>query len=101
VLHSADIYAHYAKTMEDALRAEELRTTTETRAEKIDFKIREARKERIPYILVVGEKEAADGTVSLRSRAGEEGATPLDQAVERISKAARTRENDGATHTLQ
>jgi len=101
VLPISDKYAEYAKTVEDALRAEGLRTTTDTRAEKIGFKIREARNERIPYILVVGEKEAADGTVSLRSRAGEEGATPLDQAVERISKAARTRENDGATHTLQ
>ena len=100
VLPISDKFADYANTVKDAFVAEGIRAQTDMRAEKIGFKIREARNERIPFILVVGEKEAADGTVALRSRAGEEGVVPLAQAVERISKVSRTRENDGATQSL-
>jgi len=101
VLPISDKYADYAKSVEDALRAEGLRVHTDMRAEKIGYKIREARNERIPYILVVGEKEAADKTVALRSRAGEEGAVPLAKAVEQIADAAKSRVNDGATHVKE
>jgi len=95
VLPISDKYADYARQVEEAMHAAGLRVQTDSRAEKIGYKIREARNERVPYILVVGEKEAADGTVSLRSRAGEEGAVPLGEAVERIAKVSRTRVNDG------
>ena len=101
VLPISDKFADYAKSVEAALHTESLRVYTDTRAEKIGYKIREARHQRIPYILVVGEKEAADGTVALRSRAGEEGAVPLAQAIDRISRANKTRENDGGTIVSQ
>ena len=67
--------------------------TVDTRTEKIGFKIREARLARLPYMLVVGEKEAADSTVSVRSRfAGDEGIKSLDEFIEQISKEIRTKE---------
>ena len=101
VLPISDKFADYAKTVEDALKSEGIRAHTDTRAEKIGYKIREARNERIPYILVVGEKEAAEGTVALRSRAGEAGAVPLAMAVKRITDAAIARVNDGATQVKE
>ncbi|MCL2673854.1 MAG: threonine--tRNA ligase [Defluviitaleaceae bacterium] len=96
ILPISDKFTNYAKSVEKALVADGIRATIDTRAEKIGYKIREARNERIPYILVVGEKEAEEGTVSLRSRAGDEGSVPLAEAVKRIVQADRTRENDGA-----
>jgi len=101
ILPISDKFIDYAKSVEKALVAEGLRAAIDTRAEKIGYKIREARNERIPYILVVGEKEAEEGTVSLRSRAGDEGSVSLAEAVQRIAKADRTRENDGAAFTTE
>ena len=68
-------------------------TSVDNRAEKIGFKIREARLEKIPYMLVVGEKEQADKTVSVRSRfAGDEGVKPISEFIEQISEEIRTKE---------
>jgi threonyl-tRNA synthetase len=54
----------------DQLAAAGLRTELDERQEKINYKIREAQLQKIPYMLVVGDREAADGTVSVRSRSG-------------------------------
>ena len=63
------------------------------RPEKIGFKIRETWKQKVPYMLVVGEKEEADGTVAVRSRfAGDEGAKPLADFIDAICKEIRTKE---------
>ena len=57
------------------------------RSEKIGYKIREARNERVPYMLIIGEKEENDKTVALRSREnGDEGSTTVKELVDRISK---------------
>ena len=65
----------------------------DARSEKIGYKIRESRLAKVPYMLVVGEKEEADGTVSVRSRfAGDEGVKPIAEFVERICKEIRTKE---------
>ena len=67
--------------------------TVDTRAEKIGFKIREARMEKLPYMLIVGQQEEEDGTVSVRSRfAGDEGVKPLQQFVDDICREIRTKE---------
>jgi threonyl-tRNA synthetase len=66
--------------------------TVDSRAEKIGYKIREARLDKLPYMLVVGQQEEADGTVSVRSRfAGDEGVKPLAEFTEQITKEIRTK----------
>ena len=63
------------------------------RDEKIGYKIREARNERIPYIIVVGEKEEKENTISLRSRKnGDEGTFKLESLIERISNEISNKE---------
>ena len=67
--------------------------TVDNRSEKIGFKIREARLDKLPYMLVVGQQEEADGTVSVRSRfAGNEGTKSLDEFIDAICKEIRTKE---------
>ena len=67
--------------------------TVDNRSEKIGYKIREARLARLPYMLVVGEKEEAEGLVSVRSRfAGDEGQKSLDAFIDQICKEIRTKE---------
>jgi threonyl-tRNA synthetase len=70
VLPIADRHAGYAASVRDRLAAAGLRVELDDRQEKIGYKIREAQLQKIPYMLVAGDREAADGTVSVRSRAG-------------------------------
>ena len=77
-----------------ALEAANIRTEIDTRAEKIGYKIREARLQKIPYMLVVGAKEEEENTVSVRSRfAGDEGAKSLDDFIAAITEEIKNREN--------
>lgn len=93
VLPISDKYREYADSVLMELRKNGIDATVDTRAEKIGFKIRDARLKRIPYLLVVGEKEAADKTVSVRSRyLGDEGAKPLDTFIEDVCREIRTKE---------
>jgi len=85
VLPISDKYSDYAESVVKSLRNKGVSVEADYRAEKIGYKIREARLERIPYILVVGEKEAANNEVSVRSRKNDdEGAIKLDAFIERI-----------------
>jgi threonyl-tRNA synthetase len=59
--------------------------------EKLGAKIRDAQLEKIPYMLIVGEKEASSGSVSLRKRSGEQGSMSLDQFVAEARRAIDTR----------
>jgi threonyl-tRNA synthetase len=70
VLPIADRHLDYAKSVVSELKAAGFRVELDERQEKIGFKIREAQLQKIPYMLVVGDKEAANGTVAVRSRAG-------------------------------
>ena len=70
VLPIADRHAEYARTVRDRLAAGGLRVELDERQEKINYKIREAQLQKVPYMLVVGDREVAEGTVSVRSRAG-------------------------------
>jgi len=82
VLPVADRHHEYASSVVARLRAEGLRGEADTRNEKIGFKIREAEVQKIPYILVVGDKETAAGTVSVRLRGGQDrGVMPLADFV--------------------
>ena len=93
ILPISDKYAEYAEEVKQELARNGVDVTVDHRSEKIGFKIRDARLNRLPYMLVVGEKEASDRTVSVRSRyAGDEGIEAVDSFVDRICKEIRTKE---------
>ena len=93
ILPISDKYAEYAEEVKQELARNGVDVTVDHRSEKIGFKIRDARLNRLPYMLVVGEKEASDRTVSVRSRyAGDEGIEAVDSFVDRIYKEIRTKE---------
>ncbi len=80
LLPISDKFTDYAKSVEEALKQEGFRCELDARAEKIGYKIREARAERVPYLLIFGEKEAENGSVSVRKRdEGDLGSMPLAQ----------------------
>ncbi len=93
VLPISEKYAGYAASVEEKLKDNGILVTTDNRSEKIGFKIREARLAKVPYMLVVGQKEEEEGVVSVRSRfAGDEGQKALDSFIDQISKEIRTKE---------
>lgn len=95
LLPISDKYNDYAETVVKSLRSKGIRVEVDYRAEKIGYKIREARLERSPYILIVGEQEAESNTVAVRSRKnGDEGSVDLVAFEERILKEIATRERD-------
>ena len=84
VLPIADRHLDYAREVVAALRKAGLKADLDDRQEKVNYKIREAQLQKIPYMLVVGDREAADRAVAVRSRAkGDLGARSLDQFVDR------------------
>lgn len=93
VLPISEKYHDYAEKVEEQLKANGILCTVDERSEKIGYKIRDARLKKIPYMLVVGEKEQADGLVSVRSRFnGDEGQKALDAFIDDICKEIRTKE---------
>ena len=93
VLPISDKYEAYAAEVEKKLKANGILCSVDNRSEKIGYKIREARLDKLPYMLVVGQQEAEEHTVSVRSRfAGDEGVKPLDEFIEQICKEIRTKE---------
>ena len=79
----------------DKLNAAGIRVETDLRNEKIGFKIREAQMQKIPYMLIIGDKEVENGVVAVRSRkAGDLGTMTLDAFIERIDEEVRTKAID-------
>jgi threonyl-tRNA synthetase len=79
ILPIADRHLDYGRSVQGRLQAAGLRVELDDRQEKIGYKIREAQLQKVPYMLVVGDREAAEGTVSVRTRAGgDQGASPVD-----------------------
>ena len=92
ILPISEKYADYAEKVRKELALADVDVTVDNRSEKIGFKIREARMDRLPYMLVVGQQEEADGTVSVRSRfAGDEGVKPLSEFIAQITEEIRTK----------
>ncbi len=86
VLPISDKYEEYAQSVCKALKKAGIDATVDSRSEKIGFKIREARLDKLPYMLVVGQQEEADNTVSVRSRfAGDEGVKSLGSFIADIT----------------
>ena len=93
MLPISDKYNDYAQKVLSELKKNGIDASIDARSEKIGFKIRAARLEKLPYMLVVGKQEEEDGTVSVRSRfAGNEGVKPLEQFIDQISREIRTKE---------
>ena len=87
VLPISDSFMEYCHEVIDKLRKYGIRCEIDNRSEKIGYKIREARNERVPYMIIVGEKEKNHGNISLRSRdMGEEGSTSLEEFITRVLK---------------
>jgi threonyl-tRNA synthetase len=97
VLPIADRHAEYARSVRDALAAADLRVELDERQEKIGYKIREAQVQKIPYMLVVGDREVAEGTVSVRSRSGgDQGSRRVDEFVaQAVAEIAAKGEPEG------
>ena len=93
VLPISDKYLDYAEKVRKELAANGVDVTVDGRSEKIGYKIREARMDKLPYMLVVGANEEEQGLVSVRSRfAGNEGQKPLAEFIDQICKEIRTKE---------
>ncbi len=93
VLPISEKYADYAAKIEKELKDNGIRCSVDNRSEKIGFKIRETRLDRVPYMLVVGQKEEEENKVSVRSRyLGDEGQKDLSDFIDAISKEIRTKE---------
>ena len=83
--HSNDKYNDYAESIVKSLRNKGIRIEADYRAEKIGYKIREAQLEKVPYMLVIGDKEVEANTVSVRSRKeGDIGAIKVEEFISKI-----------------
>ena len=92
ILPISDKFVEYANEVKENLESKGVRVEVDLRAEKIGYKIREARNERVPYMIVVGEKEENDKTISVRSRDnGDEGAVDLNSFIDRIMAEIKNR----------
>lgn len=92
VLPISDKYLDYAKQVDAKLNAEGIRSSVDARAEKIGYKIRDARLMKVPYMVIVGAKEEEEQKISVRSRfAGDEGQTELASFIRSIQEEIRTR----------
>jgi threonyl-tRNA synthetase len=95
VLPITDEVAGYAEKVCAALCEKGLRAEVDTRSEKLGYKIRDGETMKVPYLLVVGGREAAAGAVALRLRhRRDEGVMPLAAAVDRIENTVRTRSRE-------
>ena len=92
VMPITDRTADYAKDVCAKLSELGIRAETDLRNEKIGYKIREAQMQKLPYMLVVGDREAEAGAVAVRTRTGEDlGAMPLDAFIARITEEIKTK----------
>jgi threonyl-tRNA synthetase len=85
VASTRDEFNDYAKAVGARLRAARVRVEVDIRSERLPRKIRDAKLKKVPYIAVVGEREASVQQVNVRNRAGEEVAMPLESFMEKIS----------------
>ena len=93
VLPISERHHEYAKDLQEKLDKAGFRVECDTRNEKIGYKIREAQLQRTPYMLVVGDKEAEEGTVSVRHRKdGDLGSMTLEAFMDKMRAEVESRE---------
>ena len=87
VMAVSEKFSDYAQKVQDELKAAGIRSEADLRNEKLGYKIREARMQRVPYMVIVGEKEMEEGTISVRKRdEGDLGAMKLEELVGKIKE---------------
>lgn len=92
LLPIADRHLDYLNAIKDRLEKRGIRCEIDDRSEKIGFKIRSAQLEKVPYMLVAGDKDIENSTVSVRSRKdGEQGACSVDEFIQKIEKEIETK----------
>jgi threonyl-tRNA synthetase len=95
VIPIADRHNDYANRVLETLKAAGIRAEVDTRGERMNAKVRDAQMQKIPYMLVVGDREAADNAVSVRLRTNENlGARPLAGFVEHVQEIIKTRSRE-------
>src|SRR6266446_446612 len=95
IIPIADRHQEYAYKVLEALKAAGVRAEVDTRGERMNAKVRDAQLQKIPYMLVVGDKEAANNAVAVRPRTNENlGATPLADFIERITNIIKTKSRE-------
>jgi threonyl-tRNA synthetase len=95
VIPIADRHIEYANRVQATLKAAGVRAEVDARSERMNAKVRDAQLQKIPYMLVVGDKEAADNAVAVRLRTNENlGATPLDVFIERITNIVESKSRE-------
>jgi threonyl-tRNA synthetase len=87
VMNITDAQNEYAVSIAEALKEKDVRTELDARNEKIGFKIREARLQKVPYMVIVGDREKDEGTITVRSRDGEQQAMRLDEFIALVKSA--------------
>ena len=94
IIPVADRHLDYARRLETELKDEQVRVRVDARSERMNLKIRQAQLDKIPYMLVVGDKEAAEHTVSVRLRSGEQSSESWDSFKEKLSLAIASKAKD-------
>jgi len=94
IIPVADRHLDYARRLETELKDEQVRVRVDARSERMNLKIRQAQLDKIPYMLVVGDKEAAEHTVSVRLRSGEQSSESWDNFKEKLSLAIASKAKD-------
>ena len=95
IIPVADRHLDYARKLEAELQSERIRVEVDARSERVNLKIRQAQLDKIPYMLVVGDKEVAASTVSVRLRGGEQlTSQSVDDFKETVGTAAINKAKD-------
>ena len=95
IIPIADRHNEYASRVQAALKAAGIRADVDTRSERMNAKVRDAQLQKIPYMLIVGDREAADNAVSVRLRTNENrGATPLDAFIKHITSIVESKSRE-------
>ncbi len=94
IIPVADRHLEYAHSLETELKNDKIRAVVDTRSERVNLKIRQAQLDKIPYMLVVGDKELTDGTVAVRLLNGEQATMSRDSFRETIGKVITSRSRD-------
>ncbi len=94
IIPIADRHLDYARQVEAKLRAAHLRVQVDSSSSRMNAKIREAQMEKVPFMLILGDREVEEGTVSVRLRSGEKwNALPLDEFIARVQEQVEKRLN--------
>ena len=95
IMNITDSSAEYVKSLEEKLKDANIRVETDLRNEKIGYKIREAQLQKIPYMIVIGEKEMNEGKIAVRSRVdGDLGVMDLEDFIGKIREEIDTKKNN-------